>query len=55
MSDSVVVVFFLQADKHQSFLEDDSSFLMGLARHAQSIQTTLQYLCNISRKKVDLS
>ena len=25
------------------------SFLMGLARHAQSTQTGLRYLCNISR------
>ena len=41
MSDEVD---FLQADKHQSFLQVDTflrSFLMGLVRHAQSDQTSL--------------
>ena len=41
MSDEVD---FLQADKHQSFLQVDTflrSFLMGLVRHGQSDQTSL--------------
>ena len=37
----------LHADKHGSLLQDDVSFLVGLARHAQFTGIDLQYLCNI--------
>ena len=43
-------VDFLHLDKHQSFLLVDTIFLMGLASHGQSIQTSLQYLWDISRR-----
>ena len=42
-------VDFLHLDKHQSFLLVDTMFLMGLASHGQSIQTSLQCLWDISR------
>ena len=41
----------LHADKHESLLQVDSIFLMGLAMHAQSTQVNLRYLCDIFRKK----
>ena len=40
----------LQADKHESLLQVDSIFLMGLARHAQATQVNLQYLRDILKK-----
>ena len=42
---------FLHTDKYQSFLQVDTFFLMAYARYAQSTQTSLQYLCDISRRK----
>ena len=46
---------YLHADKHQSFLQIDIlSFLVGLARHAQSSQTSLHYLRDILRKKFEM-
>ena len=47
-------VIFLHADKHQIFLQSDPIFLMGLARHARSAQTSLHYLRDISSKKLQM-
>ena len=40
----------LQADKHESLLQVDSIFLMGLARHAQATRVNLHYLRDILKK-----
>ena len=42
------------ADKHESLLQVDSIFLMGLARHTQITRVNLQYLCVILRKKAGI-
>ena len=39
-------VDILHADKHQSFLQVDTIFFMGLALHAQS--TKVLKVCNVS-------
>ena len=50
-------VDFLQADKHELFLQIDSMNLMGMVRHSQSSQNSkfvmsLQYLKNELRDEV---
>ena len=47
-------VEFQNAGKHQNFLQVDTIFLMGLARHAENTKTSLQYLYDISRKKLGM-
>ena len=44
---------FLHEGKNQSFLQADTMVLVVIIRHAQSTQNnkSLQYFCNISRKK----
>ena len=39
--------YVLHADKKESLSQVDSIFLMGLTRHAQSFQVSLQCLCDI--------
>ena len=44
---------FFSVDKHKSFLQFDSITLGKCSQHAQSAQiTSVQYPCNISKKKV---
>ena len=54
----VTDIFFLHADKHQSFLEVDTIVLMAMAMHAQSTQNnkfavSLQCLKKEGRHEVD--
>ena len=51
MSDEVN---FLHADKHQSLLQVDTTFSLGLVRHVQKNQAIFQYLCDISKKKLGI-
>ena len=44
-------VDLMHADKYQSFMPFGQTFLMGLAKHAHSTSTSLQYLYDISWKQ----
>ena len=47
-------VDFLHADKHETLLQIDM-ILIGIVKHSQSFQIeSLQYLYNISKKKLKL-
>ena len=45
-------VDFLNADKHENFLQSDTMILTGMVKNLQSSQNSLQYLYNISKKEV---
>ena len=47
-------VGFLLAVNLEVFYNLMLSFLINLARHVQSAQASLQYLCDISRKKSEI-
>ena len=47
-------VDFLHADKHESLLQIDSMIFVGMVKHSQSFQNSLQCFYNISKKKLKM-
>ena len=47
-------VDFLHADQHESLLQIDSMIFVGMVKHSQSFQNSLQCFYNISKKKLKM-
>ena len=47
-------VDFLHADKHESLLQIDGMIFVGMVKHSQSSQNSLQCFYNISKKKLKM-
>ena len=50
----VMKLIFLHADKYESYGQIDTIILMEMVKHPQSTQTGLQYVSNISKKKLEM-
>ena len=48
----VMKLIFLHADKYESYWQIDTIILMEMVKHLQSTQTGLQYVSNISKRRL---